>query len=292
MFNLEFPKLFDRFKPENSYFATASRDMSDPYGDNEEAYSSSLETMVVGGIRTARVTRVGLAEIMADDCRRVSAGELSKPKIVISSNGSVIARYHRDREFRKLVSEADIVDADGSPLVIASRWLGKHPLPERVATTDFIHYAATVAVREGLRFFFLGGKPGVAERAAVQLRMLHPGLQIVGRRDGFFSRSEEGEIRRSIIEAGTNVLWLGLGSPIQERVAYAWREELTSVGWIKTCGGLFDHVAGDIPRAPLWMQHSGLEWLHRMWKEPRRLAPRYLSTNPIAAYHLLIDTHD
>lgn len=266
--------------------------VKDRYEPNAGQFPSAVDTVVIGGIPTARVTRVGLAEIMAEDCKAAAAGLLSRPRIVISSNGSVIARYHRDPEFRRLVSNADIVDADGAPLVIASCWLGERRLPERIATTDLIHDCAAVAVRESLRFFFLGGKPGVAERSALRLIESHPGLQIVGRRSGYFSPSEEEEIWKSIIAARTDVLWLGLGSPLQERLACLWRDKLPGVGWIRTCGGLFDHISGEFPRAPIWMQRAGLEWLHRMKQEPRRLGPRYLSTNPRAAFHLLTSTHD
>ncbi|MGO4173641.1 WecB/TagA/CpsF family glycosyltransferase [Bosea sp. TAF32] len=249
-----------------------------------------LDTMVVGGIPTARVTRKELAELMLRDCGAARAGSLAHPRVVIASNGSVIARYHGDGEFRQLVTQADIVDADGAPLVIASRWLTNRPLPERVATTDLIHDCAALAAKNGIRFFFLGGKPGVAEQAAERLTRQYPQLRVVGCCQGYFGEGDEEAIRRSITDAGTDILWLGLGSPAQERLATRWQAKLAGLAWIRTCGGLFDHVAGNVPRAPIWMQGAGLEWLHRMRQEPRRLGPRYLSTNPIAAFHLLTKT--
>lgn len=253
-------------------------------------FTKLIDTMIVGGIPTARVTRAELAEMMLHDCRMARAGALAHPRVVISSNGAVIARYHGDWEFRQLVAQADIVDADGAPLVIASRWLTARPLPERVATTDLIHDCSALAAENGVRFFFLGGRPGVAFAAAKRLGSLYPGLQVAGCRDGYFGEGEEVAIRQCIKDAGTDILWLGLGSPAQERLATRWRRELAGVAWIRTCGGLFDHVAGNVSRAPVWMQEAGLEWLHRMRQEPRRLGPRYLSTNPIAAFHLLTKT--
>src|SRR5215213_2688929 len=118
---------------------------------------------MIGGIRTARLTRAELARLMVEDCLRARRGDLPLPRVVVSSNGSVIAAYHQDPDFRASIASADIVDADGMPLVFATRLICKRPLLERVATTDFILDAADAAVRNGLRFYFLGSKPGVAE---------------------------------------------------------------------------------------------------------------------------------
>lgn len=239
-----------------------------------------------------RVTRADMASMMVSDCRDAASGKLERPKLIFASNGSVIARYHSDASFRYLFSQADVIDADGTPLVFASRFFCSTPLAERVATTDLIHDCAATAAREGIKFYFLGGRSGVAESAAARLRGAHPDLQIVGCRDGYFDPADEHLIWRDIRETGAQVLWLGLGSPLQERLARSWQPHLPGVAWIRTCGGLFDHVAGRVPRAPKWVQDAGFEWLHRLCLEPRRLGPRYLYSNPVAAFHLLTKTHD
>jgi exopolysaccharide biosynthesis WecB/TagA/CpsF family protein len=249
------------------------------------------DTLVVGGIATSRATRVELAQLMVRDSMSARLGELKRPRIVMSSNGSVIAHFHRDPHFRAMVLQADLVDVDGMPLVIATRFLSRQPLQERVATTDFVLDACAAAVANGLRFFFLGAKPGVAERAAQNLRVLYPGLNIVGVQNGYFGKDDEAAICERIVAAGTDVLWVGMGSPLQEEFAIANRERLSGVAWIRTCGGLFDHHSGAVPRAPLWMQQIGLEWLHRTIKEPMRLGKRYLFSNPVAIYHLITKTH-
>jgi len=256
------------------------------------AFSRTFNTLVIGGIRTAQLGRRDLANLMVADCKAATEGKLSAPQIIVSSNGSVIARYHREKAFRGWMAQADVVDADGAPLVFASRWFCAQPLKERVATTDLIHDCCEEALQHNLRFYFLGGKPGVAEKAAKILQKRYTGLQIVGCRDGYFERNDEPALCEHIKNAGTNVLWLGLGSPFQERFAVENRERLVGLGWIRTCGGLFDHVAGNVPRAPAWMQRFGLEWLHRLKEEPLRLGPRYLRTNPPAAFHLLTKTYD
>lgn len=249
-----------------------------------------VETNLIGGIRTIRASRAQLAEMMISDVRAAERGGLRLPRIITSSNGFTISLYHRSREFRTLIDQADVVDADGMPVILASRMLNAKPLIERVATTDFIHDASKAAARAGVHFFFLGAKPGIAEQAAANLRAAHPGLEIVGVRNGYFARNEEPAILEEVRASGAKVLWVGLGSPRQEAFAARNRAALAGLAWIRTCGGLFDHVVGAIPRAPDWMQRVGLEWLYRMAREPSRLGMRYLFTNPQAVYHLLTKT--
>lgn len=229
---------------------------------------------------------------MAADVREARAGRLAQPRIVTSANGSVVATYNRDPAFRRLIDAADIVDADGMPLVFASRLLCREPLEERVATTDFLLDAAAAAVRDGTRFFFLGAAPGVAARAAEHLRSRFPGLHIVGARHGYFAPDAVPDICAKVRASGADVLWVGMGSPAQERFAVTARPLLEGLAWIRTCGGLFDHYGGGVSRAPGWMQAAGLEWIYRAAREPMRLGWRYLVTSPQAVYYLATRTHD
>jgi N-acetylglucosaminyldiphosphoundecaprenol N-acetyl-beta-D-mannosaminyltransferase len=252
----------------------------------------SEEIVIIGGVPTLRTTRAALAERMVLDVARARQGALALPLVVSSSNGAVIADFHSKPAFRNTMLQADIIDADGMPLVMASWLFCKKPLEERVATTDFIHNASASAVQNGIKFFFLGAHPGVAQRAADNLKLLHPGLQIVGCRQGYFNRDEEASICEEIRQSGADVLWIGLGSPQQETFAIANRERLAGLAWIRTCGGLFDHCAGRFRRAPRWVQNIGMEWLFRAAQEPMRLSWRYARTNPVAVYHLVTKTHD
>ncbi|BBC70956.1 UDP-hexose transferase [Altererythrobacter sp. B11] len=251
------------------------------------SWSDGLERACLAGIMTAKGTRLQFAEMMTADCLAARDGTLAEPRIVVSSNGSVIARYHRDQAFRRLIDHADVVDADGMPMVNFTRLFWKKPFPERVATTDFVHDACRMAAREGLRFYFLGGKPGVAARAADRLTGLYPGLQVVGTRHGYFAPEDEIDLCRQIVDSGADVLWVGLGSPRQEAFAFRQRSRLAGLGWIRTCGGLFDFCSGDARRAPQLLQNLGLEWLYRASLEPIRLGVRYISTNPSAMWHLI-----
>lgn len=246
----------------------------------------------IGGIKVSRVTRQGLADLMIDDVALARTGQLAEPKFITSANGAVIVLYHSSPSFREMIDEADLVDVDGMPLVITTRFKWSSPLPERVATTDFIEDACAAAAANGTRFYFLGAKPGVAEQAAKRLQTKYPGLDICGVRNGFFDESDIPAICADIRSKKTDVLWLGLGSPKQEEFAVKYRAMLSGVAWIRTCGGLFDHASGMVPRAPNWMQVCGLEWLYRTFHEPLRLGKRYIHTNPVAIWYLLTQTHD
>lgn len=260
--------------------------------NHQAAGGADDDTLTVGGIVCSRMNRAQLAAAMVADTLKARSGALAEPRIVISSNGMVIARYHADAEFRGLVDASDIVDVDGMPLVMATKLFCRTPLVERVATTDFVRDASAAAAAEGIRFFFLGAAPGVADDAARNLVAAYPGLQIVGTRNGYFPREAEEEVCAQVRESGADVLWLGIGSPYQEQFAFRNRSRLGGLAWIRTCGGLFDFYAERVPRAPDWVQDTGFEWLFRTLQEPRRLTGRYLRTNPVAVYHLLTKTHD
>ena len=251
-----------------------------------------MNRLIVGGIPTVSATRAELAQCMVSDWRQTACGKLPLPRIVTSSNGSVIYAFNKNSDFRALMLQADIIDADGMALVIASRVLCRQPLIERCATTDFIEDASATAAAAGMKFYFLGSEAGRAAAAAQALRQRYPGLQIAGTHDGYFRREDETVICEEILRQRTDVLWVGLGSPLQEQFAVRNQQRLAGVTWIRTCGGLFDHLTGRTRRAPRWIQTAGLEWAMRALQEPRRLGPRYLKTNPVALYYLLTRTHD
>jgi exopolysaccharide biosynthesis WecB/TagA/CpsF family protein len=261
-------------------------------GRRGEAAAVHLDTLTIGGLPIARLSRREMADLMIADVDLARNGALPRPRVITSCNGSLVAAYHSDRQLREHIDQIDLVDADGMAIVFASRIFCKRPLPERAATTDFLLDAAVAAAAHGTRFFLLGARPGVAARAAEHLRYRFPGLQIVGTRNGYFNDSEISAICRQVRDAGTDVLWLGLGSGRQETVALQCRDQLTGLGWVRTCGGLFDHYGGGVSRAPKWMQAAGMEWLYRAAREPMRLGWRYAVTNPVALYHLVTKTHD
>jgi exopolysaccharide biosynthesis WecB/TagA/CpsF family protein len=200
-----------------------------------------------------------------------------------SANGQVLSLAARDPAFRAALERADAIDADGMPLVIASRLLCQQPLPERVATTDFFHDLAAVSAERKLTFYMLGATAAENARAIESVRVRYPGLNVKGRH-GYFSQHEEEHIVADIQGAGADVLWVGLGVPREHLFVQRNLRNLTGVTWVKTCGGLFNFLSGTNSRAPIFIQDVGLEWAYRLMLEPRRLFWRYAVTNCHSLY--------
>jgi exopolysaccharide biosynthesis WecB/TagA/CpsF family protein len=185
---------------------------------------------------------------------------------------------------------ADGVEADGMPLVFASRWLTKTPIPERCDTTPVYWAIAERLAAVGGSMYFLGG-PDDLNRAAIEAtRARFPDLRVEGRHGYFRDETEEKLAVQRINAAAPSVLWVGMGVPLEHAFVVRHREALTNVGVIKTCGGMFNFVAGRASRAPVWMQRVGLEWAYRTLREPRRLLWRYVTTNTHAIWLLASKT--
>lgn len=245
-------------------------------------------TTYVGGFETARLTGEELAQAMVRDCLHRLAIDL--PKLVFSSNGQGISLAAKSDAFRQAMEVADIIHADGMSVVIASKLLTKRALPERISTTDFFHDAARAAEANKLSFFMLGGREEQNQLAVAYIQSHYPNLRIAGRRNGYFQLSEEAAICEEIKASGADVLWVALGKPLQEIWCVRNRERLQGVGWIKTCGGLYGHLSGEEKRAPTWMRKIGGEWLFRAMQDPKRLAWRYIKTNPHALWQMMLQS--
>lgn len=187
---------------------------------------------------------------------------------------------------RALVNGADLVVADGMPLVWASRIQGT-PLPERVTGSNLISSLSSEAARRGRSVFLLGGAPGSAEIAADRLRSSHANLHVTGtycppwgfdQVDASFS-----ELTKMVCAGKPDIIYVGLGAPKQELLISRIRSLLPKSWWLGV-GVSFSFLSGQVRRAPDWMQKSGLEWLHRLQQEPQRLAGRYIRQGfPFAA---------
>jgi exopolysaccharide biosynthesis WecB/TagA/CpsF family protein len=245
-----------------------------------------VQHVTIGGLRMARLSRSELAKLMVVQCLAHRTQPDSRPKLVFSANGQVISLAGSNAEFRRYNEMADLIHADGQPIVFMSKWLTRAPIPERSATTDFFHDAALAARANGLSMYLLGGREDVNVRCVEIMRNLYPGLKIAGRHHGYFSRDEEPELCKRINASGADIVWVGLGVPLEQKFCIRNRDRLRA-GWLVPAGGCFNYVTGDYKRAPGWMQRAGLEWLHRLWHEPRRLFLRYAITNPHALYLML-----
>jgi N-acetylglucosaminyldiphosphoundecaprenol N-acetyl-beta-D-mannosaminyltransferase len=196
---------------------------------------------------------------------------------VVTPNTDVLRQAFEDPDLCRLLSSADLVVADGMPVVWASR-LQRTPLPERVAGSAIIRTLAREAAGHGIPVFLLGGNEGVAERAVEALAREIPGVR-TGHHFPPFGFEKDPEARAAIETAVTSfgkaIYFLGLGTPKQE-ILIAELVQRHPESWFIGCGAGLTMLAGDTRRAPRWMQRSGLEWLHRLKQEPRRLFRRYI----------------
>jgi len=202
-----------------------------------------------------------------------------RPHYIAVVNAAKLVKMRSDKELEQSVLSADLIGADGVPLVWASRLLG-NPLPGRVNGTDLMYKLLERANEKGYRIFLFGAKEEVLQKVLQKIRTEYPGVQIAGSHDGYFTDAEEPSIVRKIRKSQADILFIAFGTPKKE----VWVKRYLSamdVPVVHGVGGSFDVLAGVVPRAPLWMQRNGLEWLFRLLQEPRRMWRRYLVTNTL-----------
>lgn len=221
-----------------------------------------LESVCVLGVRVDKVTIEQALRLME---RFVAEGH---PHQIVTLNPEFVMEAQRNPEFRVTLEEADLALPDGVGLLWAARLLGQ-PLPERVTGSDSVPLIAELSARQGYRLYLLGAAPGVAERAAEVLRRNYPGVKIVGTYAGSPDPAEEEEIIARVRAASPDFLFVAYGAPRQD----VWiHRNLHRLG-VPVCmgvGGTLDFIAGVAVRAPRWMRKLGLEWLHRLLRQPWR----------------------
>ncbi len=240
-----------------------------------------MNTISLFGMKIHALNKTSAVEKVLDWCREPLAGTC---RYVVTPNVDHAVLYQSSASLRKAYEHASLVLADGSPIVLASRMLGR-PLPERVAGSDLVpaifDRQATFqsAMNRPLRVFFLGAGPGVAVRAAHNTHHHWQQVEVVGTYSpplGFEQDTLEGRrILQRIAESQPDLLLVGFGAPKQE--LWVERHATQIEAKVALCvGATIDFLAGEKSRAPKWMQNHGLEWLHRLISEPQRLAKRYL----------------
>lgn len=256
-------------------------------GDRRHNSFTNWPRIGLGGLPVVVVDRRETAQAIVEEALR--RRDLWRyPAYLTSTNGEVTYRCNAYEAERALFLQADAIHADGMYHVFVSRLFGGTPLPERVATSDLFHDVAAKAESAGATMFMLGATQRVNDAAAEAVQNAFPALNIVGHRNGYFDGlGEEIAVCEEIAGLAPDILWVSMGVPREQQFVVRHRRRLASVGVIKTSGGLFDLLAAGNRRAPPWMRNAGLEWLWRVWREPRRLAWRYIKTNPVALYLLL-----
>jgi N-acetylglucosaminyldiphosphoundecaprenol N-acetyl-beta-D-mannosaminyltransferase len=196
---------------------------------------------------------------------------MDEPKLhqIATVNPEFVMLAQEDIEFRQVLHQADLCIPDGVGLILASRWQGTE-LPERVAGSDMVYTLAEMAANEGWRLYLLGASPGVAEEAASLLCKKYPKLIIAGTYAGTPSLADNDAIVKRVNESRADLLYVAYGAPRQDKWIARNRVALKSVRLAMGVGGSLDFITGRSVRAPSWLQRLGLEWLHRLYKEPWR----------------------
>jgi 1,2-diacylglycerol 3-beta-glucosyltransferase len=237
------------------------------------AAGHARERVLIAGVPVDRIDMAGaLGRLHA------AVSEHSQTHVA-TVNVDFLVSAQRNAELRSVLAASELNVADGTPVVWLSRLLGR-PVPERVAGTDLVPRLAAEAAGSGLRVFFLGGEGGVAAIAARRLAREHDGLQVAGWLEPPRAPLEalaSDDMIAAVNQARPDVLLVALGNPKQELWIARHRHLMPTVSVLIGVGCVFDLLAGRARRAPRWMQRSGLEWLHRLAGEPRRLARRYVS---------------
>jgi N-acetylglucosaminyldiphosphoundecaprenol N-acetyl-beta-D-mannosaminyltransferase len=204
------------------------------------------------------------------------------PHMVATVNPEFVMRAQTDPDFARVLTSAELCLADGSGVVWAARRQGCSQR-EPVAGVDLVQPLAAMCARRGFRLFLLGALPGVADQLAAQLRAANPGLQVAARA-GSPAASDDAETLKLIHEHATQVLLVAYGAPAQELWIDRLRNRL-GVAAAMGVGGAFDYLTGRVPRAPEWMRRAGLEWLHRLVRQPWRI--RRMAVLPVYAFKVL-----
>lgn len=188
-------------------------------------------------------------------------------------NADKVVKAHRDPELRRIINECALINADGMPVVWASRLLGK-PLKERVAGVDLFDALMRRAAEKGWRVYLLGAREDVVGGVKKLYEQRFPSLVVAGYRNGYWKPEEEASIAAEIGAARPDLLFVAISSPKKEQFLGRYQAEM-KVPFAMGVGGTFDVAVGKVKRAPVWMQKSGLEWFYRFLQEPRRMFRRY-----------------
>jgi len=237
---------------------------------------SSLPRFNVLGVGVNALTLRGATEAI------LSAVRVGRKGYVCVSDVNVISHAQQDPSFKQLLNESFLTTSDGMPLV----WLGRRafgPWVERVYGPDLLLSLFEATSDGSVSHFFYGGAPGVPELLRDKLKTRFPGARVVGTISPPYSKLSDDELQalaREVAAVRPDIFWVGLGAPKQERFMAEFTSKLETTVMIGV-GAAFDFHSGKVKQAPLWMQRNGLEWLYRLYSQPRRLARRYFVNVPL-----------
>ena len=222
--------------------------------------------------------RVKILGVDIDNITSDEAGQITKQLIetsnkscnlIVAPNVEFIMNAQKDKEFFDILKTSKLATPDSIGVIIAGK-IQKNPFKERIPGQAYLRKVFEVGEKEGWTFYLLGGKGDVPKRAKEHLESLYPKAKIVGYHEGFFEEDSEDEVIEEINRLQPNVLFVAMGAPTQEKWIYKNKHRL-KVDVAAGQGGTFDYEAGNIKRAPEWVQRCGIEWLWRLMKQPSRI---------------------
>lgn len=248
-------------------------------GEQEDRFTAAS----VAGVPATRILGVPVSLVGLEAAVAIILGwvERGQAQYVCVRDVHGVMRAQENPDLMALHETAGLVTPDGMPLVWLARYRG-HSEVTQACGSDLMIELCQASLDRNIRHYFYGGKQGVAERLAAVLAKRFLGLQIVGTYCPPFrplTPEEDVEIIDSIVATRPHIVWVGLSTPIQE---FWMRDHVDLIpgATLMGVGAAFDFHTGDVKRAPQWMRRRGLEWLHRLWSEPRRLWRRYLVLAP------------
>ena len=220
---------------------------------------------------TEEVLGVPLAIVDLSEALQIVEGFIqgSEPQLVVTANAIAVVLAHDDPEFASQIRLAGLVTSDGA----GTQWaLGKkgHPNVPKVTGVDILENFCRLSADHGYRLFFLGGAPGVAQKAAERLRLRFPGCNVVGVRDGYFPASDDDVVAKEIGLLQPDIVFIAMGMPRQERFFLKNKHLLNAKVGIGV-GGSFDVFSGRVKRAPGLWQRMHMEWLWRALQNPSKI---------------------
>lgn len=197
---------------------------------------------------------------------------------VITPNVDQIVRIEKDLYFKEICDHAELLLVDGHPLMWIAKWYGK-PIKEKICGSDLVPHLCKIAAEKGYRIFFLGAAEGVAAKAAKNLKIQYPEIQIVGTYSPPFGfekdQKELDHINKMLRNSNADLLFVGMGVPKQDRFIYENMKKY-QIPMSFSIGATIDFIAGEQKRSPRWMTTHGVEWIYRLFHDPKRMFKRYI----------------